>query len=169
MDVRVGLERKMRAKELMLLNCGVGDDSWESLGLKEIQPVHPKRNQPCMFIERTDAEGEIPILWPTWCEEPTYWKRPWCWKRLKEGGEGDDRGWDGWMASLTGWMWVWVNSGRWCWTGKPGVLQFMGSQRVGHDWEAELNWIEPDNRHWKNCFPIFPCHCLYISIDYWNL
>ena len=128
MDVRVGLERKMRAKELMLLNCGVGEDSWESLGLKEIQPVHPKRNQPCMFIERTDAEGEIPILWPTWCEEPTYWKRPWCWKRLKEGGEGDDRGWDGWMASPTQWTWVWVNSWSWWWTGRPGVLQSMGSQ-----------------------------------------
>ena len=63
MDVRVGLERKLSTKELMLFNCGVGEDSWESLGLKEIQPVHPKRNKSCMFIERTDAEGEIPILW----------------------------------------------------------------------------------------------------------
>ena len=59
---------------------------------------------------------------------------------LKVGGEGDDRGWDGWMASLTRWTWVWVNSGSWWWTGRPGVLQFMGSQRVGHDWATELNW-----------------------------
>ena len=58
------------------------------------------------------------------------------------GGEGDDRGWDGWMASLTRWTWVWVNSGSWWWTGRPGVLRFMGSQRVGHDWVTELNWTE---------------------------
>ena len=77
----------------------------------------------------------------TWCEEVTDWGRPWCWERLKAGGEGDDRGWDGWIASLTQWAWVWVNSRSWWWTGKPGVLQSMGSQRVGHDW-AELNWTE---------------------------
>ena len=77
----------------------------------------------------------------TWCEELTHWKRPWCWKRLKAGGEGDDRGWDGWMASPTQWTWVWVNSGSWWWTGRPSVLQSMGSQRVRHDWATELNWI----------------------------
>ena len=58
------------------------------------------------------------------------------------GGEGDDRGWDGWMASLTRWTWVSVNSWIWWWTGRPGVLQFMESQRVGHDWATELNWTE---------------------------
>ena len=73
---------------------------------------------------------------------PIDWKRPWCWERLKAGGEGDDRGWDGWMASLTQWTWVWVNSGSWWWTGRPGVLRFMGSQRVEHDWVTELNWTE---------------------------
>ena len=66
----------------------------------------------------------------------------WCWEALGAGGEGDDRGWDGWMASLTWWTWVWVNSRSWWWTGRPGVLQFMGSQRVGHDWATELNWTE---------------------------
>ena len=66
----------------------------------------------------------------------------WCWEGLGVGGEGDDRGWDGWMASLTRWTWVWVNSGSWWWTGRPGMLQFMGSQRVGHDWATELNWTE---------------------------
>ena len=69
-------------------------------------------------------------------------KRLWCWEGLGTGGEGDDRGWDGWMASLTRWMWVWVNSGGWWWTGRPGVLRFMGSQRVRHDWATELNWTE---------------------------
>ena len=67
-------------------------------------------------------------------------KRLWCWDGLGAGGEGDDRRWDGWMASSTWWSWVWVNSGNWSWTGRPGVLQFMGSQRVGHDWATELNW-----------------------------
>ena len=66
--------------------------------------------------------------------------RLWCWEGLGERGEGDDRGWDDWMASLTRWTWVWVNSRSWWWTGRPGVLQFMGSQRVGHDWATELNW-----------------------------
>ena len=66
----------------------------------------------------------------------------WCWERLKAWGEGDNRGWDGWMASPTGWTWVWVNSGSWWWTGKLGMLRFMGSQRVRHDWATELNWIE---------------------------
>ena len=77
----------------------------------------------------------------TWCKELTHLKRPWCWERLRAGGERDDRGWDGWMASPTQWTWVWVNSRSWWWTGRPGVLRFMGSQRVGHDWATELNWI----------------------------
>ena len=69
-----------------------------------------------------------------------HWKRLWCWEGLGEGGEGDNRGWDGWMASPTQWTWVWVNSGSWWWTRRPGVLQFMGSQRVGHDWVTEVKW-----------------------------
>ena len=80
----------------------------------------------------------------TWCEEPTHWKRPWCWERLRVGREGDDRGWDGWMASPTQWTWVWANSGSWWWSGKPDVLGFMGSQRVKtrlRGW-TELNWTE---------------------------
>ena len=78
----------------------------------------------------------------TSCKELTHWKRPWCWERLKAEGKGDDRGWNGWMASLTWWTWVWASSGSCWWTGKPGVLQSMGLQRVGHDWTTELNWIE---------------------------
>ena len=78
-------------------------------------------------------------------EELTHWKRLQYWGGLEAGGEGDDREWDGWMASLTWWTWVWVNSGSWWWTGRPGVLQFMGSQKVGHDWATELNWTEPEN------------------------
>ena len=80
----------------------------------------------------------------TWCEELTHWKRPWCWERLKAGGDGDDREWDDWMASPTHWTWVWVNSGSLWWTGRPGVLRLMGSQRVEHDWVTELtDWLIP--------------------------
>ena len=72
----------------------------------------------------------------------THWKRLWCWEGLGAGGEGDDRGWDGWIASPAWRTWVWVNSGSWWRTGRPGVLQFIGSQRVGHDWVTEVNWTE---------------------------
>ena len=138
MDVRFGLWRRLSTEELMLLNCGVGEDSWESLGLQEIQPVHSEGDQPWDFFGRNDAKSEASST----CEELTHWKRLRCWEGLGAGGERDDRGWDGWMASLTRWTWVWVNSGRWWWTGRPGVLRFMGSQRVGHDWVTELNWTE---------------------------
>ena len=85
----------------------------------------------------------------TWCKELTHFKRLWCWERLKAGGEGDDRGWDGWMASPTQWTWVWVSSRSWWWTGEPGMLQSMGSQSVGHDWATELNWgINLDQGKW---------------------
>ena len=109
------------------------------LDCKEIQPVHPKGNQSWIFIGRTNAEAETPLLWPPDGKNWLMWKRHWYWERLKVGGEGDYRGWDGWMASSTQWTWVWVNSGSWWWTGKPGVLQSMGSQRVGHNWVTELN------------------------------
>ena len=78
----------------------------------------------------------------TWCEELTHLKRSWCWERLKAGGEGDNRGWDGWMASPTQWTRVWVNSRSWWWTGRPGMLWLMGFQGVGNNWVTELNWTE---------------------------
>ena len=118
---------------------------------------HPKGDQSCVFFGRTDVEAETPILWPpdakswliwkdhdvkSWLLRRADWKSwlIWCWERLRAGGEGDDRGWDGWMASPTQWTWVWVDSGSWWWTGRPGVPQFMGLQRVRHDWATELNW-----------------------------
>ena len=98
----------------------------------------------CFFDDPVDIgnliSGSSAFSKTTSCEELTHWKRPWCWEGLGAGGEGDDRGWDGWMASLTWWAWVWVNSGSWWWTRRPGVLRLMGSQRVGHDWATELNW-----------------------------
>ena len=94
----------------------------------EIQPVHSKGDQPWVFFRRTDAKAETPILWPP---DANNWLvgKDWCWEGLGAGEEGDNRGWDGWMASPTRWTWVWINSGSWWWTGRPGVLRFMGSQR----------------------------------------
>ena len=124
MDVRVGLWRKLSAEELILLN----------------QPVHPKGDQSWVFIGRTDLKLKLQyfghLMWRVDSLEKTLMLGD-----LGAGAEGDDRGWDGWMASPTGWTWVWVNSGSWWWTGRPGVLRFMGSQRIGHDWATELNWI----------------------------
>ena len=112
------------------------------LDYKEIQPVNPKGNLSWIFIGRTGFWSWNSNTLATWCEELTHWKRPWCWERLKVGGEGNDRGWDGWMASPTQWTWVWVNSGSGDGTGRHGSLQSMGSQRVRHDWATELNWTE---------------------------
>ena len=111
------------------------------LDCKEIQPVHPKGDQSWVFIGRTHAEIETPILWPPHAKSWLIWK-DWCWEGLRAGGEGEDSGWDGWMASPTRWPWVWVNYESWWRTGRPGVLRFMGSQRVGYDWVTELNWTE---------------------------
>ena len=138
MDVRVGLWRKLSTTfELwcwrrLLRVPWTARRSSQSI-LKEISPG-------------CSLEGMVLKLnlqyFGHLCEEFTHWKRLWCWERLGAGGEGDDRGWDGWKASLTWWMWVWVNSGSWWWTGRPGLLRFMGSQRVGHNWATELNAIE---------------------------
>ena len=102
------------------------------LDCKEINPVRPKGNQSWIFIGRTDA----PILWPPDVKNWFIGKDPDAAK--DEDRRRGDRGWDGWMPSLTGWTWVWISSGSWWWTGKLGVLQFMRSQRVRHDWR--LNW-----------------------------
>ena len=140
MDVRVRLQKELSTKELMLLNCGVGEDFWESLGLQG-DPTSPSWRRSFLSVHWKDWCW----IWnsntlATWCKELTDLKRPWCRERLRAGGEGDDRGWDGWMASPTQWTWVWVDSGSWWWTGRPGMLRFMGSQRVRPDWITELNW-----------------------------
>ena len=133
MDARAGPQRRQRVE----LWC------WRLLGVpfsKAFKPVSLKRNQSWILIGRTDTEAEAPILWPPDANSQTHWKRPWCWERLKAEGERDDRGWDGWMEAPTQWTWVLVASRSWWWTGRPGVLQSMGSQRVGHDWVTELDW-----------------------------
>ena len=108
------------------------------LDCKEVLLVHPKDISPEYSLERLMLKLKLQYL-ATWCEELTHWKRPWCWETLT-AGEADDRGWDAWMASPIQWTWDWASSGSWWWTGKPGMLQCVGSQRVGHDWATELNW-----------------------------
>ena len=111
------------------------------LDCKEIQPVHPKGDLVLGVLWKDWCWSWNSNTSATWCEELTHLKRPWCWERLRAGGKGDDRGWDGWMASPTQWTWVWVDSSSWWWTGRSDVLRFMGSQRVRHNWVTELNWI----------------------------
>ena len=130
----------------MLSNCGVGEDSWESLGLQR-DPTSPFWRRLVLGVHWKDwCWSWNSNTLATWCEELTLWKRLWCWEGLGEGGEGDDRGWDGWMASPSWWTWVWVNSGSWWWTLRPGVVRFMGSQRVRHNW---MNWTELIERNIK--------------------
>jgi len=115
---------------------------WDTLYHERCGQVLRQRK---LTTERTVIKETLPPnsnTLATSCEELTHWKRPWYSEGLGVGGEGDDRGWDDWMASPTWWTWVCVNSGSWWWTGRPGVLWFMGSQSVGHDWATELNWIE---------------------------
>ena len=117
------------------------------LNNKEIQPVHPKGNQSWIFVGRTDAKAETPILWPP---ELTHRKRPWCWEILRARGEGSYRGWDVWMPSLTQWTWVWTNSRRKWRTGKPGMLKSMGLQRVGYNIATEQQY-ELDFYNFNKC------------------
>ena len=150
--------------------------SWElektlesPLYCKEIQPVHSKGDQSWVFFGRTDAKAETPILWPPHAN---------CWLIGKDSDAGRDwgqeekgtTGLDGWMASPTRWTWVWVNSRSWWWTGRPGMMQFMGSQRVGHDWATKLNWTD----YIYICiyiyvFVCYICVCVCVCITFWCL
>ena len=143
----------------MLLNCSVGKDSWESLGLKKD------------WTTQFSKKAVLNVHWKDWCwswnsntlatscEELTHLKIPRHWERLKAGGEGDNRGWESWMASPTQWTWVWVNSGSWWWTGRPGVLQSMGSRRVRHNWATGLNWTELTDWVKAMVFPVVMYGC----------
>ena len=142
MDVRVGLWRRLSTEELMLLNCGVGEDSWESLRLQG-DPTSPFwGDQPWDFFGRNDAKAEIPVLWPPHEKSWLIGKdsdagRDWG-QEEKGTTEYEMAGWHHWLDE----PWAWVNSGSWWCTGRPGVLWFMGSQRVRHDWATELNWTD---------------------------
>ena len=128
------------------------------LDCKEIQAVHSKGDQSWVFIGKNDAKAETPILWSAHVKSWLIGK-DWCWEGLGAGGEAVDRGGDGLISSPTRWTWVWVNSGSWWWTGRPGMLRFMGSQRVGHNWATELNSTDT---------PIMPSIVLWILSYAWK-
>ena len=162
----------------MSSNCGVREGSWESLDSKEIKPVNLKGNQPWIVIGRLTLK-----LWyfGDWCKQPTHWKSPRCWETLWVEEEGV-WGWDSWMASPMQWTWTWANFRRWWGTGRPGVLQSMGSQRVRHDWvtvwyvtckqwefyfffsnlfgEGQRSWSDADCFCWKEV--LWRCWGLFI-------
>ena len=148
MDVRVGLWRRLSSEELMLLNCGVGEDSWESLGLQG-DPTSPFWRRSA--LGRNDAKAETPVLWPPHVKSWLIGKdsdagRDWG-QEEKGMTEDEIAGWHHWLDGL----WLWVNSRSWWWTGRPRVLWFMGSQRVRHDWATELNLIPEAQRSWATC------------------
>ena len=134
------------------------------LECKEIQPVHPKGDQSWVFIGKTCWSWNFNTL-ATWCEELTHWKRPWCWEGLWAGGEGDDRGWDDWMASPTQQTWVWVNSRSWWWTERPGCAAIQG------DVAEQLNWT---GLNWFSLYFLFSqlasaiCECLCAVLSRFN-
>ena len=138
--------KKAEHWRMMLLNCGVGEDSWESLGLQR-DPTSPSSRKSVLNIHWKDwCWSWNAHTLATWCEELTHWKRTWCWERLKAGGEGDDRGWDDWMASLTWWTWVWVGDGQGAWhAAVHGVAK--GRTRL----RTELNY--PFIYGWTFSFP----------------
>ena len=117
------------------------------LDSKDIQPTSQSQRKSVLNIHWKDWCWSSNAL-ATWCKELTHWKRPWCWERLRAGGEGDDRGWVGWMALPTWWTWVWASSGSWWRTGKLDMLQSMRSKRVGHNWMTELNWPDSFKLFW---------------------
>ena len=161
MDVRVGLWRKLSTKNWCFWTVVLEKTLESPLDCKEIQPVHPKRDSPRCSLEGLMLMLKLQyfghLMWRVDSLEKTLMLGG-----IGAGGEGADRGWDGWIASPTQWTWVWVNSGRWWWTGRPGVLWFMGSQRVGHDWATKLNWTDVNRYYsrqiavfelWKQCSP----------------
>ena len=139
------------------------------LDCKEIQPVHSEGDRSWVFIGRTDVEAAAPIIWPPDSKSWLIQEDP-DWERLRAGGEGDNRGWDGGMASSARLTWFWVDSGSWWWTGRPGMLQFMASQRVEHDWATELNWTESLEcvfcflLFWGDLPIIFNFNCVFSSL-----
>ena len=146
----------------MLLNCGVGGDSWESLGLQG-DPTSPSSRKSVLNIHWKDwCWSWNSNTLATWWEELTHRKRPWCWERLKVGGEGDDRGWDGWMASLTQWTWIWASSGSWWWTGGLVCCGPWGHKES--EMTEQLNWTESS----LTLPSLFSFHAVPISLQiYW--
>ena len=148
----------------MLLNCVVGEDSWKSLE-QQSDPTSSSYRKSVLNIHwKNWCWSWNSSTLATWCKKLTPWKRPSCWKRLNVEGNGDDRGWDGWMASPTQQTWIWAGSGSWWWTKKPSVLQSMGLQRVGHGLVTEQQQ-QVISSVWSKFF-LAETTFLYLSIIY---
>ena len=141
MDVRIALKESWALRNWCFWTVVLENTLESPLDSKEIQPVHPKGNQSWIFIGRTDVEAETPTLWQPDVKSWLIGKDPDAEKDWRREEEGADRGWVGWMALVTQWTWIWVNSRSWRWTGRSGMLQSMGSQRVGHNRVTELKFI----------------------------
>ena len=129
--------KKAEHQRIDALTCGAGEVSWESLGQQRDQTSQYSRKLTLNIHWKNWCWSWSSNTLATWLEEPTNWKRPWCRERLRAWGEVGDRGWDSWMASSIQWTWTWANSGTWWGTGRPGMLQSMGLQRMGHDLATE--------------------------------
>ena len=154
----------------MLLNWVLEKTLESPLDWKEIKPVQPKRNQSWLFIGRTNAEVETPILWPPDALNWLIWKDPDAGKDWRQE-ENRTTVWDGWMASPTQWTWVWVKSRTWWWTGRPGMLRSLGSPRVRRDWATEHNCQRPgfiswlsNLFHWSMCLFLHQNHAVLINV-----
>ena len=128
----------------MSSSCGAGEDSWKSLGQQGDQTSQPQGRSTLNILWKDWCWSWSSSILVIWCKQMTQWKSPWCWERLRAEGEEGVRGWDGWTASLMQWAWAWAKSGRWWGTGRPGVLQSMGLQRVRHDWATKRQKIHVD-------------------------
>ena len=149
----------LSTEELMLLNCGVGENSWVPWTARRSNQSILKEIIPEYWLEGLMLKLKLQYFGHL-MQRTKSLERPWCWEGFKVGGEGDNRRWDGWMASPTWWTWVWVNSGSWQWTGRPGVLQSVGLQSRTQlsDW-TELNWTE-----WLLILNISLCAYLHLYI-----
>ena len=127
--------KRLRAEELMPSNCGVEKTPESPLDCKEIKPINLKGNQLWILLGKDWCWSASTLV--TWCEQLTHWKSPWCWEKLRAEGEEGIRGWDNWLASLMQWTCTWANFRRWWGTGRPGLLQSMGLQRVRHNLATE--------------------------------
>ena len=146
----------------MLSNCGAGEDCWESIGQQGDQTGQFQRKW-ILNIHWKDWWWSLNSnILATWCEELTHLKRPWFWERLKAGGEGDDREWEGWMALPTRWTWTWASSGSWWWPGKPGMLQV---HVVAKSQTRLSNWTElkASDKVGQTRFPEWP-RCLLTEL-----
>ena len=162
----------LSTEELILFTCGVGGDSWEPLGLQGDQTSQStgligRKSTLCIHWKDWCWRWSSNIL-ATWCEELTHWKRPWCWERLRAGGEGDDRGWDGWMSPPIQRTLVWASSGRQWRTGKPGMLQFTGWQRIAHNWAMnnKMQWKVLDYEVY--CYIVCFIQSMCIKLNFLN-